>query len=155
MASPTTIDKGSCSKSGSGLQAVVASNASAYDPGAPTFDSKSQKLTYQVAAPVFAADGKTENIGRYGITMSADLMKCLYNVKSIPSQVNIGITSSDGNSVVQTATLNMKNNWVYFAADNFKYSDLSLLTVTLPKASAPKPTAKASTKAAPVKPKKK
>ena len=108
---------------------------------------------------MYAADGKTENIGRYGITMSADLMKCLYNVKSIPSQVNIGITSSDGNSVVQTATLNMKNNWVYFAADNFRYSDLSLLTVTLPKTPEAKPTTKASkkpsTKAAPAKPKKK
>jgi len=155
LASPTTIDKNPCNKPGSGLQAVVASNASAYDPGAPTYDSKAAKLTYQVAAPAFAADGKTENVGRYGVTMSADLMKCLYNVKSIPTQVNIGITNSDGTNSVQTASLNTKNNWVYFAADNFKYSDLSILTVTLPKAASPKASPTPSAKASTVKSKKK
>ena len=151
LASPTVADKNPCLKQGSGLQAVVASNASAFDPGAPAFDSKAQKLTYQVAAPIYAADGKTENVGRYGVTMSADLMKCLYGVKTIPSQVNIGITGADGTNVIQSATLNSKNNWVYFAADNFRYSDLSILTVTLPKAPATKATAKPSAKPTPVK----
>ena len=44
--SPTST----CVKQGEGLQGIVATNASAYDAAAPTYDSTSGTLDYHVAA---------------------------------------------------------------------------------------------------------
>ena len=113
----------SCEGFGKGLQGVVASNASAYSPGAPTFDKESQTLDYRVAAPHFAPDGSTENLGTYGLSMRADLVQCLYGVKEVPAKAEISITSvSTGGSRVSTVALYRNGNWVYLSADGFTFS---------------------------------
>lgn len=113
----------SCEGLGKGLQGVVASNASAYSPGAPTFDKESQTLDYRVAAPHFAPDGSTENLGTYGLSMRADLVQCLYGVKEVPAKAEISITSvSTGGSRVSTVALYRNGNWVYLSADGFTFS---------------------------------
>ena len=113
----------SCEGLGKGLQGVVASNASAYSPGAPTFDKESQTLDYRVAAPHFAPDGTTENLGTYGLSMRADLVQCLYGVKEVPAKAEISITSvSTGGSRVSTVALYRNGNWVYLSADGFTFS---------------------------------
>jgi hypothetical protein len=63
--------------------------------------------------------------------MSTSLLKCLYNVNSIPAQAQIAITNDDGRQTVQTSSLNTSGSWVNFGAYNFDFSDLSLLTVKL------------------------
>ena len=113
----------SCEGLGKGLQGVVASNASAYSPGAPTFDKDSQTLDYRVAAPHFAPDGTTENLGTYGLSMRADLVQCLYGVKEVPAKVEISITSgSTGESRGSTVELYRNGNWVYLSAEGFTFS---------------------------------
>lgn len=113
----------SCEGLGKGLQGVVASNASAYSPGAPTFDKESQTLDYRVAAPHFAPDGSTENLGTYGLSMRADLVQCLYGVKEVPAKAEISITSvSTGGSRVSTVALYRNGNWVYLSAEGFTFS---------------------------------
>ena len=113
----------SCEGLGKGLQGVVVSNASAYSPGAPTFDKESQTLDYRVAAPHFAPDGSTENIGSYGLSMRADLVQCLYGVKEVPAKAEISITSvSTGGSRVSTVALYRNGNWVYLSAEGFTFS---------------------------------
>jgi len=113
----------SCEGLGKGLQGVVASNASAYSPGAPTFDKGSQTLDYRVAAPHFAPDGSTENLGTYGLSMRADLVQCLYGVKEVPAKAEISITSvSTGQARVSTVALYRNGNWVYLSADGFTFS---------------------------------
>ena len=113
----------SCEGLGKGLQGVVASNASAYSPGAPTFDKESQTLDYRVAAPHFAPDGTTENLGTYGLSMRADLVQCLYGVKEVPAKVEISITSgSTGESRGSTVELYRNGNWVYLSAEGFTFS---------------------------------
>lgn len=121
---------GGCVQPNSGLQGIVSTNAAVYDSGAPTQDKKTNTLTYRVAAPVNDASGKA-NVGTYSLSMNSALLKCLYSITSIPSQAQISITQSDGQTSVQTAALNTKNNWVNFAANNFNYSDLSLLQVKM------------------------
>ena len=63
--------------------------------------------------------------------MSTSLLKCLYNVNSIPTQAQIAITNDDGKQTVQTSSIKTSGSWVNFGAYNFDYSDLSLLTVKL------------------------
>jgi len=125
--SSTTVDTAqSCAKT-KGLQGVVATNASAYSPGAPDFNKESQTLDYKVAAPHFAPDGKTENLGTYGLSMRADLVQCLYGVTEVPSRVEVTITNAtNGESKGSTVELFRNGNWVYLSAEGFTYSSPTL-----------------------------
>lgn len=116
----------SCVKKGAGVQGVVATNASAYEATAPTFDKSTGTLNYKVAAPHFAPDGKTENIGTYGLSMSTSLIKCLYGVDQLPSSASIAITASDGKERVSTVALQQVGNWVHLSAENFTFSSPTL-----------------------------
>ena len=121
--SSTKIDASQSCVDVKGIQGVVATNASAYSPGAPDFNKESQTLDYRVAAPHFAADGKSENIGTYGLSMRADLVQCLYGVKEVPAKVEISITSgSTGESRGSTVELYRNGNWVYLSAEGFTFS---------------------------------
>ena len=116
----------SCVKKGAGVQGVVATNASAYEATAPTYDKSTGTLNYKVAAPHFAPDGKTENIGTYGLSMSTSLIKCMYGVDQLPSSASIAITSSDGKERVSTVALQQVGNWVHLSAENFTFSSPTL-----------------------------
>ena len=120
--SPTST----CVKQGEGLQGIVATNASAYDAAAPTYDSTSGTLDYHVAAPHFKADGVTPNVGSYGLTMSASLLQCMYGISSVPSEASIAITDSDGKQTIQTVALGQQNGWVHLNANNFSFSSPTL-----------------------------
>lgn len=116
----------SCVKKGAGVQGVVATNASAYEATAPTYDKATGTLNYRVAAPHYAPDGKTENVGTYGLSMSTSLIKCMYGVDQLPSSASIAITSSDGKERVSTVALQQIGNWVHLSADNFTFSSPTL-----------------------------
>jgi hypothetical protein len=79
-----TLDKGemanasSCIASGSGVKGIVTTNATAYVKGPPSFDSASKTLKYEVAAPHFEKDGKTEFKGVYNLVVREDIADCLY-----------------------------------------------------------------------------
>lgn len=133
----------SCVKKGAGVQGVVATNASAYEATAPTYDKDTGTLNYRVAAPHFAPDGKTENIGTYGLSMSTSLIKCLYGVDQLPSSASIAITSSDGKERVSTVALQQVGNWVHLSAENFTFSSPTL-KIKLNQSSAPASNADAS-----------
>lgn len=125
--SSTVVESTNSCGNQSGLQGVVAANASAYSPGAPDFNKETQTLDYKVAAPHFAPDGKTENLGTYGLSMRADLVQCLYGVKDVPSRVEISITNaSSGESKGSTVELSRNGNWVYLSAEGFTFSSPTL-----------------------------
>jgi len=125
--SSTVVESTTTCGNTSGLQGVVAANASAYSPGAPDFNKETQTLDYKVAAPHFAPDGKTENLGTYGLSMRADLVQCLYGVKDVPSRVEISITNaSSGESKGSTVELSRNGNWVYLSAEGFTFSSPTL-----------------------------
>lgn len=125
--SSTTIDSTNPCSNQSGLQGVVAANASAYSPGAPAFNKETQTLDYKVAAPHFAPDGKTENIGTYGLSMRADLVQCLYGVKEVPAKVEVSITNAtSGEAKGSTVELFRNGAWVYLSAEGFTFSSPTL-----------------------------
>ena len=84
-------------------------------------------VDYRVAAPHFAPDGVTENLGTYGLSMRSDLVQCLYGVKEVPVKVEISITSgSSGESRGSTVSLFRNGNWVYLSAEGFTFSSPTL-----------------------------
>lgn len=149
----TAVDSTNSCSNQSGLQGVVASNASAYSPGAPAFNKESQTLDYKVAAPHFAPDGKNENIGTYGLSMRADLVQCLYGVKEVPSRVEVSITNaSSGESKGSTVELFRNGEWVYLSAEGFTFSSPTLkVKLVQEKKSEPTVAAPTSNAATPVK----
>jgi hypothetical protein len=149
----TAVDSTNSCSNQSGLQGVVASNASAYSPGAPAFNKESQTLDYKVAAPHFAPDGKSENIGTYGLSMRADLVQCLYGVKEVPSRVEVSITNaSSGESKGSTVELFRNGEWVYLSAEGFTFSSPTLkVKLVQEKKSEPTVAAPTSNAATPVK----
>lgn len=125
--SSTTVDSTQSCSNAKGLQGIVATNASAYSPGAPAFNKDTQTLDYKVAAPHFAPDGKIENVGTYGLSMRADLVQCLYGVKEVPTKVEISITNAtSGESKGSTVELFRNGNWVYLSAEGFTFSSPTL-----------------------------
>ena len=112
----------SCQKS-DGVQGIVTSNASVYEPGSPKWDGNEGALAYKIAAPTYKPDGKTENVGRYAFTMRADLIKCVYGMEKLPAYANIEV-KYDGSGEKKTATVALGSNkeWVNLHADNFMYT---------------------------------
>ncbi len=109
-----------------GIQGVVATNASAYEATAPTYNKETGTLDYKVAAPHFATDGKTENNGTYGLAMSITLMQCLYGITNVPTSASISVTSSAGGERVATVALTQIGKWVFLSAENFTFSSPTL-----------------------------
>lgn len=107
-----------------GVQGIVTSNASVYEPGSPRWDGDEGAMGYKVAAPTYKSDGKTENIGRYAFTMRADLIKCVYGMTKLPAYAKVEITY-DGNGEKKTASvvLGQFKDWVNLHADNFVYEN--------------------------------
>jgi len=113
-------------KESAGIQGVVTTNASAYEATAPKYNKENGTLEYRVAAPHFAADGKTENIGTYGLAMSVTLLQCLYGITNVPTSASVSITTSAGAERVSTVALRQLGNWVFLSAENFTYSSPTL-----------------------------
>jgi hypothetical protein len=121
--SPTTTAK--CS-AGTGIQGIVATNAAVYEPGAPTFDAATSTLNYRVASPHLASDG-TDNLGTYGFSMRADLIKCYYGLSTLPTSASVSITYGTGSEPkISTVDLKVTRDWVYLNATNFTYSSPTL-----------------------------
>ncbi len=113
-------------KESGGIQGVVSTNASAYDATAPKYNKENGTLEYKVAAPHFAPDGKTENIGTYGLAMSITLLQCLYGITNVPTSASVSITTNAGVERVATVALNQIGKWVFLNAENFTFSSPTL-----------------------------
>ena len=113
-------------KESGGIQGVVTTNASAYEATAPKYNKENGTLEYRVAAPHFAPDGKTENIGTYGLAMSITLLQCLYGITNVPTSASVSITTNAGVERVATVALNQIGKWVFLNAENFTFSSPTL-----------------------------
>jgi len=150
IATPGSAQPGAGTKctTGSGIQGIVATNASVYDPGAPTFDQSTFSLNYRVAAPHFTNSG-VQNLGTYGFSMRADLIKCYYGLSTLPPSASVSITyGANSEPKVSTVDLKVNRDWVYLNASNFTFSSPTL-KVKLLAPSAPLPTPSASPSSSP------
>ena len=71
-----------CITAAKGVTGIVSTNATAYYEGPPSFDSATKNLQYEVAAPHYMQDGKTEFKGIYNLAIRDDVAECLYQFSS-------------------------------------------------------------------------
>lgn len=126
---------------------ITSSNATAYDDGPPSFDKLTRTISYEVAAPHFTTDGKTEAIGRYYININSKFVQCLFGIEKVPEVATLGITyGANAEKSISTVTVHTDKDWLRMVADNFHFS-APKINIVFPKESAPttvvkKPTVK-------------
>ena len=111
-----------CIKNGVGVTGIVATNASAYAEGPPSFDKATSTLNYKVAAMHFDKDGVTPFAGQYTLILRADIADCLYGVKDSEAESTISVTGEDGAVKTATTAFKLANGWFTFSASGFGHS---------------------------------
>lgn len=101
---------------------VVSTNATAYRGDPPTYNKSTAELEYEVSAPHFMPDGKTDSIGRYSINMNANFLQCILGVSTVPAKATIGLTYGTGEVNVTTMAVKQDKDWLRVQLDNFHFS---------------------------------
>ena len=139
-----------CTNGGRGeMLGIISTNATAFDGDPPTLDPQTKILSYKVAAPHFASDGKSENIGKYYMNMNANFIKCILGVDTVPAVAQIGITSTGQTERVSTVTVKTDKDWLRLNVDNFTFSSPKInIKFEIPQQTAVKTSASAPIKKA-------
>lgn len=110
-----------CSRGLTGLAGFVSTNSTMFMATPPKFNTTTQSLDYQVAAPHFDRNGK-ENIGRYNLVIDSKVARCLYKFSTAPIQASVTVINADGTQQISTSTVNEKNGWLYLSVNGYTYS---------------------------------
>ena len=116
----------------------------------PVWNAETKSMVWTVAAPHFAADGVTENIGFYKARIPAADAKLLWglqNANDAATALEVTVTSDAGGTNVGQKNITVKNNVIYINVTGFKYSQPKL-TVMMNKNYKPGAAAAAPAKAA-------
>lgn len=95
----------------------------------PVWNAESKTMVWTVAAPHFAADGVTENIGFYKARIPAADAKLLWglqNANDAATALEVTVTSDAGGTNVGQKNITVKNNVIYINVTGFKYSSPKL-----------------------------
>jgi hypothetical protein len=111
-----------CIRNGVGVTGIVATNASAYAEGPPTYSSATSTLNYKVAAPHYEKDGTTVFNGRYDLILRSDIANCLYGVSDGASEATVSVTGEDGVAKSAATAFTFKDGWFKFSASGFTHS---------------------------------
>jgi hypothetical protein len=111
-----------CIRNGVGVTGIVATNASAYAEGPPTYSSATSTLNYKVAAPHYEKDGTTVFNGRYDLILRSDIANCLYGVSDGSSEATVSVTGEDGVAKSAATAFTFKDGWFKFSASGFTHS---------------------------------
>ena len=111
-----------CYRNTSNLSGFVATNATQYLSGPPTFNKSEATLDYKVAAPHYLPNGN-EFLGTYNLIIDAKVARCLYGFTEAPIQASISITSASGEARIATTSLVERNGWFRLSANGFTFSN--------------------------------
>jgi len=132
-----------CSRDITGLAGFVSTNSTMFMATPPKFNTATQSLDYQVAAPHFDRNGK-ENVGRYNLVIDSNVARCLYKFSAAPIQASVTVINADGTQQISTSTINEKNGWLYLSVNGYTYSAPTLKVKLSQEATTPTPTPSAS-----------
>jgi len=111
-----------CISDGSGVTGIVATNATLYAEGPPTFDTATSSLNYKVASPHFEKNGTTEFKGTYDLVLRSDIAKCLYGFDDATSTSKVEVTAENGSAQSVVSSMSVADGWFKFAASGFTFS---------------------------------
>jgi hypothetical protein len=128
-----------------GVLGVAMTNATTYDPKAPTWNASTNSLDFQVASSHLMEDGSL-NQGYYRLLISEAYAKCLWGSNATKRSAAISVLGSDGTTEVATTTFGGSNGWIHFDAAGYHYSSPKIVVKLLDE---PNTTANQSTKPEP------
>ncbi len=111
-----------CIKNGVGVTGIVATNASAYSEGPPSFNKATSTLNYKVAAMHYEKDGVTPFAGQYTLVLRSDIAECLYDVTDTSVESEISVKGEDGAEKTASSAFKLTNGWFTFTATGFSHS---------------------------------
>lgn len=126
---------------------VVTTNAMVYQGEPPTWNSKTDSLDYQVAAPHLQPNGEPF-LGSYNLKIDEEIARCIYGFGSAPLRATISIVAPDGQARVATSIFSKQDKWLVFSVNGFTYSTPQI-KVKLTEEKLPEVTAPTSTPSAP------
>ena len=91
----------------------------------PVWDAATKSFTWQVAAPHFAPDGTTQNLGFYKAVIPANDAKLLWgldNPKDAVTALEIAITTEAGGSSAALKNISVKDGKIIIDVSGFGYS---------------------------------
>ena len=95
----------------------------------PVWNAETKSMVWTVAAPHFAPDGVTENVGFYKARIPAADAKLLWglqNAADAATALVVNVTSDAGGTNVGQTNITVKNNVIYINVTGFKYSQPKL-----------------------------
>jgi hypothetical protein len=95
----------------------------------PVWNAETKSMAWTVAAPHFAPDGVTENIGFYKARIPAADAKLLWglqNAADAATALEVTVTSDAGGTNVGQKNITVKNNVIFINVTGFKYSQPKL-----------------------------
>jgi hypothetical protein len=138
--------------SGGSLIGVVATNATEYISGPPTYDSTAETLDYKVTAPHYSKTGQTLQ-GVYTLQIADTLAQCLYGFTKAAINATISIIAADGTSKVATSLVNDTGGFLRLTSAGFTYDSLTIKVKLFQAAKAAVPATKAPDTSTPAAPK--
>lgn len=103
------------------LGGLVATNATATEPGPPNLDVASQTLLYRVAAPHLRADGEL-NQGNYNLYLSPQVSQCIWGKDLQGAKAEVSIIGDGGNIQIASSAFRNDESGVKFDVFGFHYS---------------------------------
>jgi hypothetical protein len=107
------------------LIGVVATNATQYIAGPPTYDSVAKTLDYKVTSPHYSKSGETLQ-GVYTLQVADSLARCLYGFTTAPINATIEIISADGTPKVATTLVKDTDGFLRLISAGFTYDSLTI-----------------------------
>jgi hypothetical protein len=104
-----------------GLAGLVTTNATAYNPSPPTWDSRTLSLNFQVGAPHSLANGETFK-GYYSLVLNKDFAKCLWGPDYLTGRASVSAVYGNGQEEIATTSLTTQGQWLRFSATGFHFS---------------------------------
>lgn len=103
---------------------VVSSNGTC-DLSTPVWNGENKEFTWTAAAPHFAADGSTPNVGFYKAIIPAADAKLLWGLENPNDAVkalSVQVSTTEGGSSAALATIGVKNGKIIIDVSGFGYS---------------------------------
>lgn len=103
---------------------VVSSNGTC-DLSTPVWNAENKEFTWTAAAPHFAADGTTPNMGFYKAIIPAADAKLLWgldNPNDAVKALSVQVSTAEGGSTAALATIGVKNGKIIIDVSGFGYS---------------------------------
>ena len=105
----------------SGVTGVMLTNATTYNPDAPSWNAKAQSLSFDVASSHSDVNGQ-ENRGFYNLLVTEKVAKCLWGKNISKASASISVTSANGSTQTATTSFRVKHGWARFEASGYHYS---------------------------------